>query len=73
MQKEITPSERKAWADKLDVNEQYLYQCLTGVRNMNPEKARRIEVESGGALTRQMLCQETWRGIWPELADKAEA
>ena len=73
MSKEITPAERKSIADKVGVNEQYLYQCLTGLRDMNPANARRIEEETGGAVTRQMLCQKTWQGIWPELADKAEA
>lgn len=71
MSKEITPSERKALAEKVGVHEQYLYQCLTGIRDMNPANARRIEDESGGAITRQMLCQKTWRGIWPELAEVA--
>ena len=69
MNKEITPKERQAWADKLGgMSEQYLYQCLTGRSDMNPIRARQIEVESDGVLTRQMLCQKTWRGIWPELA-----
>ena len=72
MEHTITPSERKAWAEKLNVNEQYLYQCLTGRRSMNPAEARRIEDESGGVITRKMICQETWRGIWPELAQRLE-
>ncbi len=67
MFKEISPSERKSWAEKLNLNEQYLYQCLTGRRDMSPTEARKVEMDSGGALTRQMLCQKTWRGIWPEL------
>lgn len=73
MAKEITPSERKALAEKLNINEQYLYQCLTGRRDMKPAEARKAETESGGALTRQMLCQKTWRGIWPDLAHLAPA
>jgi len=68
MKTEITPSQRQSWADKLKVSEQYLYQCLTGRRDMGPIEASRIEVESNGALTRKMLCQKTWHGIWPELA-----
>ena len=48
-------------------NEQYLYQLLTGRRDMNPAEARRLEEESGGELTRRMLCQKTWHRIWPEL------
>lgn len=72
MSKQITASERQALAEKLEVSEQYLYQCLTGRRDMGPAEARRLEQESGGALTRQMLCQRTWQGIWPELAAQAQ-
>ena len=68
MSKPLTSDDRKFWASKLGMSEQYLYQCLTGRRDMGPAEARRLEQESGGALTRQMLCQRTWRGIWPELA-----
>lgn len=68
MSKQITATERQAWAKKLGVSEQYLYQCLTARRDMGPVEARRLEQESGGVLTRQMLCQRTWEGIWPELA-----
>ena len=73
MSKQFTPNERRALAEKLAVNEQYLYQCLTGRRDMGPTEARRVEVESGGVLTRQMICQKTWQGIWPELATTKEA
>jgi len=70
MSKQFTPTERRALAEKLAVNEQYLYQCLTGRRDMGPTEARRVEAESNGAITRQMICQKTWQGIWPELATK---
>lgn len=73
MSKQFTPNERRALAEKLAVNEQYLYQCLTGRRDMGPTEARRVEAESGGVLTRQMICQKTWQGIWPELAATQEA
>lgn len=68
MQKQLTSTERREWAEKLGINEQYLYQCLTARRDMNPAEARRLEDASMGAITRQMLCQKTWQGIWPELA-----
>ncbi len=67
--KELSAYERKAWADYLDLNEQYLYQCLTGRRDMNPIEARRVEEMSNGFITRRMLCQKTWLGIWPELVE----
>lgn len=69
MSTKISPEQRRYWAEKLGgLNEQYLYQCLTGRRDMNPGEARRIERDSGGVITRQMLCQKTWHEIWPELA-----
>lgn len=71
METKLSPSDRREWAEKLGVNEQYLYQCMTGRRDMNPIEARRIEDSSGGVITRQMLCQKTWQGIWPELVEVA--
>lgn len=67
MKNQIQPSERKEWAARLRLNEQYLYQCLTGRREMKSSTAKRIEDESKGAITRKMLCQKTWPDIWPEL------
>jgi DNA-binding transcriptional regulator YdaS (Cro superfamily) len=67
---EITAQERKAIADKFGMNEQYLYQCLTGRRDMDHAKAMRMEKETGGVLTRKMLCQESYAEVWPELAPK---
>ena len=69
MSSNVTPDDRRYWADVFGLNEQYLYQCLSGLRNMDPTRALSIETESKGALTRRMLCQDTWAGIWPELAD----
>lgn len=63
---------RRQLAASVGVNEQYLYQCLTGRRDMNPGEARRIETETNGVLKRQMLCQKSWRSIWPELATNCE-
>jgi DNA-binding transcriptional regulator YdaS (Cro superfamily) len=73
MTSQITPELRRALAAKVGVHEQYLYQCLTGRRDMNPTEARRIEDATKGQLTRQMLCQRTWLGIWPELAKQRKA
>lgn len=69
----FTPSERRTWAANLGLHEQYLYQCLTGRRDMGPANAQRIERESDGAITRQMVCQKTFMAIWPELAAPSPA
>ena len=65
----ITPERRKQLAEKHGINEQYLYQCLTGRRDMGPAEAMRIETETGKELTRQMLCQKTHVSIWPDLLE----
>lgn len=73
MSKQITTERRKQLAENHTVSEQYLYQCLTGRRDMNPAQAMSLETETCGELTRQMLCQKTFAGIWPELAPTAKA
>jgi DNA-binding transcriptional regulator YdaS (Cro superfamily) len=63
----ITADERRCLADKVGINEQYLYQCLTGRRDMSAIEAVRLEQETNGRLDRKMVCQGSWRSIWPEL------
>lgn len=67
MDKQITPADRRRLAVAHSINEQYLYQCLTGRRDMNPGQARKLEEVTGGELRRWALCQKTWSQIWPEL------
>lgn len=69
--KQLTPDDRKRLSAVTGIDEQYLYQCLTGRRDMNPERARKAEDETNGELTRRMLCQKTYAGIWPELVEAA--
>jgi len=73
MAKQLTLDDRKRIAALTGIDEQYLYQCLTGRRDMQPARARRAEEVTSGEVTRQMLCQKTYAGIWPELAGSAEA
>jgi len=69
MNTQIHPDERRQLAEKVGINEQYLYQCLTGRREMSASEAVRIEQETNGRLNRKMLCQDSWQGIWPELVE----
>jgi DNA-binding transcriptional regulator YdaS (Cro superfamily) len=64
---EITVSDRKRLAEKIGVNEQYLYQCLTGRRDMDHAVAMQAEKDTDGELKRQMLCQKTYQLVWPDL------
>ena len=68
MPTQITAERRKQLSEKHGIDKDYLYQCLTGRRDLNPAQARRLETETQGELTRKMLCQKTYAGIWPELA-----
>lgn len=63
----ITAEKRRELASAAGINEQYLYQCLTGRRDMNPVEARRVEGVLNGELMRWDLCSKTWHQIWPEL------
>lgn len=64
---EISPSERKALAEQLGIHEQYLYQCLTGRKDMRTDEAVRVESDSGGRLRRWHLRTNDWWKHWPEL------
>jgi DNA-binding transcriptional regulator YdaS (Cro superfamily) len=68
MENKLTAQQRQELAEKVNLNEQWLYQCLSGRRDMSPAEAIRVEAASGGTVTRQMLCQSNWAKIWPELA-----
>lgn len=67
MNTQITPEERRRLAEKVGMNEQYIYQCLTGRREMSAVEAVRIEQASEGTITRKMVCTTSWADIWPEL------
>jgi hypothetical protein len=60
---------RQEIAVQIGLSEQYIYQCLTGRRNMKPIQASAIEKLTNGAINRKMVCRTTWQGIWPELVE----
>lgn len=66
-------TERQALAAKLEISEQYLYQCLTGRKHMRAEEAVRIERDSGGLIRRWHVRTTDWHLIWPELIGSKEA
>jgi DNA-binding transcriptional regulator YdaS (Cro superfamily) len=66
MSNEISPSERRELAEATGLNEQYLYQCLTGRRDLDAAEAARVERETSGRLRRWMLRRD-WQSVWPEL------
>lgn len=64
---DITAAERQALAAQLGMHEQYLYQCLTGRKDMRTDEAVRVERDSGGRLRRWHLRTNDWWKHWPEL------
>ncbi len=50
------------------MSSQYLYQCLTGRRDMDAADAVRVELLTGGAIQRTELRRD-WILIWPERAE----
>lgn len=68
MEATITAKERVELADLAGVNEQYLYQCLKGLRDMEPLTAANAETATKGRLKRWML-HSKWHLVWPELKD----
>lgn len=69
----LPPERRRELAEKCQVDPAYLWQCLTGRRDMNPGRAREIEAMTRGELRRWHLCQKTWHQIWPELMRHKDA
>jgi hypothetical protein len=60
---------RQEIATQMGLNDQYIYQCLTGRRNMKPIQASTIEKITNGAINRKMVCRTNWQAIWPELVE----
>lgn len=67
MPKLFPPEDRRRIAVKVHVSEQYLYQCLTGRREMGPVEAIRIQRESDQEVKVWDVCHKTWHLIWPHL------
>lgn len=63
----FTPEQRGALAQELGIDPLYLYQVLTGRREMEPKAAVRLEQRSDGRLRRWHLRAHTWHQVWPEL------
>lgn len=60
-------SARREIASVCGVDDQFLYQCLTGRRQMDAKDAVRVESRSDGRIRRWQLRQKDWHEVWPEL------
>lgn len=63
---QITAQERKLIAAKAQLNEAYLYQCMTGRAELDATKAVRVERVSEKRIRRWHLRRD-WFDTWPEL------
>lgn len=59
--------ERDEIAEANGISPRYLYQCVSGRREMDPKDAVALERSCGGRLRRWNLRTKTWHLIWPEL------
>ena len=66
MDEPLEPADRRAIAVACGLNPQYLYQCLTRRRDMDPRQAAALERRSAGRVRRWHVCRD-WHLIWPEL------
>jgi DNA-binding transcriptional regulator YdaS (Cro superfamily) len=67
----LTPIERKAFADKVGTSVGHLNNFCYGSTKLAPAICVAIEKESLKAVTRQELRPDDWFLIWPELAEAA--
>jgi DNA-binding transcriptional regulator YdaS (Cro superfamily) len=67
MDKLPSAQDRKRLAEKAGINEQFLYQCLTGRRAMEAKEAVRVEEATNYELRRWQLRPKDWFEVWPEL------
>lgn len=72
MMNAVTPAERKDFARQLGLNDQYLYQCMTGRRDLDAATAKDLEVLSGGRICVWHVRRD-WHRIWPERVGEPRA
>lgn len=63
----ISIDERNRLCEQFAIDPRYLYQLLTGRRELEPARAVKLEQLTGGRLRRWHLRARTWHLIWPEL------
>lgn len=64
---EMTSKRRKELCREHGLSDAYIYQCLSGKKQMKSKEATRIERITGGEITRQMLRRDDYWLIWPDL------
>lgn len=73
MDKKFTPAELREFAEKGGTVYAYLYQCVSGRRDMGPVKAIEVEKATNYRIRRWDLCPNKWHKFWPHLIGKKGA
>jgi hypothetical protein len=60
------PDQRLKVSKQLDIDEQYLYQILKGIKQASPALARQLN-KLDPKISLKELRPNDWRDIWPEL------
>lgn len=63
----ITTCRRKELCAEYGLSDDYVYQCLAGIKSMNPAEAVRVERITDGEISRAMLRRSDYWLIWPDL------
>lgn len=67
--KSLPPEGRADFAARCGTSLGYIRKAASVGHLFSPATCVRIELESGGVITRPMLRPDDWQDIWPELAD----
>ncbi|GHA66014.1 hypothetical protein GCM10009007_03070 [Formosimonas limnophila] len=59
-----------ALANEIGISPSYLSQMASGVTNISPENAVKIETATKGKVSRCELLPDKWEAIWPELSQQ---
>lgn len=73
MATKFSTKDRESFAKLAGVTPAYISQCISGLRDMEAARARRLEAASRNRIRVWDLCPNTWREIWPELANRKGA
>lgn len=71
--KSLSPDARTAYAERCGTTIGYLRKALSMRLTLRERLCARLEVESGGAVTRRSLRPDDFLDVWPELAAKEAA
>lgn len=67
----LTPMEKTEFSEKCGTTTNYLRKAVSISQPLRPIVCSLIEINSGGAVTREELRPDDWHIIWPELKERS--